>query len=343
MWHVNAGEKQTQASTGSKLSSATVTDAVDASAVLLKWAESHRDAWPVDNVRNRALRATLARSTRTLSAARELLRGSYGPQALALSRGLFEDMVVSHWMVHCRTQPWVERRLRNQHDYSRLVWHEVMRKHQGPSYEGFDRSERRRIGRRRLRLEQLFGKGAEQSWWARDIELRKDRKPGQRRYRTTNRRNLADLVNELESHPKLQQRWGPSLDEQGRETGQSMLRWAYDVPQRVNNQFVMHHTAHALASVTDERAGQVAFIDAADNEWLPQAGIFLCWTFMQLLALMVDHGAPQLADDLRKACTRPFALAFREVSDEQHRWARKHRNEPCPCGSGLKSKHCHAQ
>lgn len=318
-------------------------EAAEANSILLAWVRQRGDEWPVESVRDRALRATLARSTRTVAAANTLLEGSYGPQALALSRTLFEDMIVAHWMTYCRSQAWVERRLRNQHDYSRLIWHEVMRKHQGPDCDGLDPKERRRIGRRRPRLEALFGKGAEKSWWACDIELVKNRRPGQKPYKVRKTRSLSDLIDELETHPDLENRWGQSVDAEGEGSGQSMIRWAYDVPQRLNNQMMIHHTAHALASVTGEESGEVAFIDEADENWLSQAGAFIYWTYMQLTMLMVDHGAPQLADDMQRNCKRPFLLAFHELSDEQLHWAKKNRNKGCPCGSGWKSKFCHGQ
>jgi len=318
-------------------------EAVEANAILVGWVQDHANHWPVETVRDRALRATLARSTRTVSAASTLLEGSYGPQALALSRILLEDMIVSHWMVHCRTQAWVERRLRNQHDYSRLIWHEVMRTHEGPEYQGLEAEERRRIGRRRQRLQALFGKGAEVSWWARDIERVRNRQPGQRHYRITRTRSLSQLISDLETHPNLEDRWGRPAAAEAASAGQSIVRWAYDVPQRLNNQMTVHHTAHALAAVTDESTGEVVYIDEPDEEWLPQAGSFIYWTYMQLAMLMVNQSESDLADDLQRSCERPFFLAFRELTDQQLRWAKKNRNKPCPCGSGWKSKFCHAQ
>ncbi len=57
----------------------------------------------------------------------------------------------------------------------------------------------------------------------------------------------------------------------------------------------------------------------------------------------IDRPMRIMADELR--AKRPPANIMRHLAEEaleqQHRFARARRNDPCPCGSGRKFKHCH--
>ena len=49
-----------------------------------------------------------------------------------------------------------------------------------------------------------------------------------------------------------------------------------------------------------------------------------------------------IADDDATKSTQPAPEAPKAVSaDDPIRWGKTGRNEPCPCGSGKKFKHCH--
>jgi uncharacterized protein YecA (UPF0149 family) len=56
---------------------------------------------------------------------------------------------------------------------------------------------------------------------------------------------------------------------------------------------------------------------------------------------MVRTYQPELEDDFDQVFDPLFHLAFVTLTAEQLAWARNNRNEPCPCGSGIKSKKCH--
>jgi hypothetical protein len=61
------------------------------------------------------------------------------------------------------------------------------------------------------------------------------------------------------------------------------------------------------------------------------------WIFDNTLGLILDHFGIEVDDKTRNELFS--AKDFIELSDEQVRSSG--RNDPCPCGSGLKFKRCH--
>ena len=61
------------------------------------------------------------------------------------------------------------------------------------------------------------------------------------------------------------------------------------------------------------------------------------WIFDNTQGLVLDHFEIDVDDKTRKELFS--AKDFVELSDEQMRETK--RNDPCPCGSGLKFKRCH--
>ncbi len=114
-----------------------------------------------------------------------------------------------------------------------------------------------------------------------------------------------------------------------------------DIPNRFNNQ-ALHHSPSGLASYTELLTDGYEFDDRPSDKWVAQEQVFAYVAFSLLAQLMIDRYAPDLREGL-DALDPLFIRAFHELSPEQLEAARhgSNRNQPCPCGSGLKSKNCH--
>lgn len=122
------------------------------------------------------------------------------------------------------------------------------------------------------------------------------------------------------------------------EAARRTLHFFHDIAHRENNQ-VLHVSAAGLNANAE-------FSDDADNftirigprpDMLQRALFGSFWIFDNTLGLILDHFGIEVDDKTRNELFS--AKDFIELSDEQMRSTG--RNDPCPCGSGLKFKRCH--
>jgi hypothetical protein len=124
---------------------------------------------PVSPLEDLVLR-TLARGRGTYSTIVDLVETGRDPRAAVLSRSLFEDMVVAHWMVLHREDPdWLVRRFEDHRDAMRL-YDAAMRERVNWLPSGDDVSD---LAGREEALRQEFGQYAERDWWGQDRDGRR--------------------------------------------------------------------------------------------------------------------------------------------------------------------------
>lgn len=116
-----------------------------------------------------------------------------------------------------------------------------------------------------------------------------------------------------------------------------LLRFFRDIPHQANNR-ALHVTAQGLTSLVRGRDAEGVTLRAGPGpEMLEQALFGAFWIFAQILGLMFDHFAIEVDEETKgEVFSRsPFVT----LTQEQHR--NTGRNDPCPCGSGVKYKRCH--
>jgi hypothetical protein len=160
-----------------------------------------------------------------------------------------------------------------------------------------------------------------------DAEERKelDRLYGQWGSKSWSGINLHQRVGLVEHHWK---------DDAARQT----LRFFHDIAHRENNQTLHVSSAGFNANVEVSSEGdQLSFRVGPRLDALDRALFGSFWIFDNTIGLIFERFEIQLDDDMRKEV---FTLKdFVRLSDEQMRDTG--RNDPCPCGSGLKFKRCH--
>jgi hypothetical protein len=117
-----------------------------------------------------------------------------------------------------------------------------------------------------------------------------------------------------------------------------LLRFMLDFEHKANND-ILHVSASSLdASVAGLAEDRALFHLGPRSDDVRKAMYGSFWTFAQTLGLVIDHFSIPFENDAR---TEFFALRnFHDLGAEQLRGVG--RNNPCPCGSGLKFKRCHA-
>ena len=282
------------------------------------------------------MRLTFASATKTLGAICVLTERGYGADALKVCRSLFESMVVAYWAAHVADSEWVTTRMNEHQQFSSLVLIEVLERHPGWLPEGEQVQPTDFAVAERERLSAQFGNYCEESWWARDVERRPDG-----RWKRVYKRSLRTLVDELLAVPVLEGRLWQKAD--GEDVPTPFVEQMLDIPNRFNNQ-VLHHNPSGLVSYAELLPDGFEFDDEPSDKWVEQARVFAYVAFSLLAQLMIDRYAPDLRESL-DALDPLFISAFYELSDEHLDLARHgaNRNQPCPCGSGLKSKKCHGR
>lgn len=306
---------------------------------LVEWADENL-TWPVDDIFARVMRATFVEALRTCRAAAMLTREGFSREALKLGRSAFESVIVSYWAIHgAESEAWVIDRMRDHHRYNAALLLERLEEHNWPIPE-LDADAVPNIDADRDRLTALFGRHGEVSWWVRDIE----EKPGGG-WKVTRTRRLGGLVDELVTNPELEGvLWdlrAPENGEEGEPKTVAPIKTMEVVPQRLNNQF-LHHNPTGLASFVSVVDDEIVYEQGPSDEWLPQAQLFLYMCLSTQTQLMVTQYQPDLATEFDARFRPLFHRAYMRLEPHQLAWAENNRNEPCPCGSGLKSKRCHA-
>jgi Family of unknown function (DUF5677)/SEC-C motif len=123
-------------------------------------------------------------------------------------------------------------------------------------------------------------------------------------------------------------------DEAWRET----LHFFHDIAHRENNQ-VLHVSSAGLsanAEVSDDGDSFTLYLGPRPKG-LARTLFGAFWSFDNTVGLLLDHFEIEVDDKTRMEVFSP--KDFVKLSDEQMR--ETGRNDPCPCGSGLKFKRCH--
>jgi hypothetical protein len=164
--------------------------------------------------------ATAGRSEKTFEAILHLAANDYSQQAAMLIRSMFEDVVVTHWLLLHEDEGdhYGERFIRHQ-DAMELAADRVAERYGAP------RRDLSKIKPNEADLEAEFGPTAERSWWGRDCNGKANRLP--------------EMVNEVGTAQRF---WG-------RTHGQTpILKENYDMVIKWANQF-LHHTALGVTIV----------------------------------------------------------------------------------------------
>jgi hypothetical protein len=208
------------------------------------------------------LGVTFARTRATFAAAVLLTRDGYGPQAAMLARSIFEDLVLSFWMTWCARPQWVEARLQAQRRHRQML--------EEPRPEDAALNDEREL------YDALFGVYGQASWWSRSVTEVDGARPGERRWRVSERRQLDTLLDLLQA---TAERVGPSATRDQQEYLGGVvrrLRYLYARVNRVNNDF-LHHSVAGISAV-DERVANEATL-------MVRSALFM--TFDPLLSLLV--------------------------------------------------------
>lgn len=124
------------------------------------------------------------------------------------------------------------------------------------------------------------------------------------------------------------------------EVAREDLRFFRDIAQRQNNQ-TLHVSASSLnATVEHVDDDWIRYrMGPRHDGWLAVALFGAFWTFTQTITLVIDEMEWPMSDNER---ARLFGFrAFITLTDEQMKTTG--RNDPCPCGCGLKFKRCHGR
>jgi hypothetical protein len=298
------------------------------------WALGHRDRWPSENPFDRVLRLTFTSATKTLGAVGVLTEQGYGADALKLCRSLVESMLVAYWAVFVAEPDWVTSRMEEHQQFAALILIEALEKHPGWLPEGEHVEPPEYAVAERARLTAQFGTYCQESWWAVDVKP----KPSGG-WKQDSKRSLPTLVAELMEVPELEGRLWQQADDENSPT--PFVEQLIDIPNRFNNQ-ILHHNPSGLASYAKLGSEGYEFDDQPSEKWVAQAQVFAYVAFSLLAQLMTDRYAADARETLDQLDPM-FISAFLTLSSEQLTFARRgaNRNQPCPCGSGLKCKRCH--
>lgn len=136
--------------------------------------------------------------------------------------------------------------------------------------------------------------------------------------------SVYELLNDVEHH------WG---DEDGRASLWTFYRVAY-----LDSNLTLHSSAWSLTTGVTSAPDGTHFPAGPSNYAVAQALYGAYWSYAQTLRLTIEHFGMPSADDLENVFQKGHP-AFVELTSEMTRAVG--RNDPCPCGSGLKFKRCH--
>jgi Family of unknown function (DUF5677)/SEC-C motif len=156
-----------------------------------------------------------------------------------------------------------------------------------------------------------------------DERLALDRKYGRFGHKSWTEINLHDRVSAVEHH------WG---EDQGRGT----LHFFHDIAHRENNQ-TLHVSSASLGKNLQFYDGEVGLTVGPREDMVDRALFGSFWILDATIGLLLDRFEIDLDEATRAAIFSP--CDFISLGDEQTRDVG--RNDPCPCGSGIKFKRCH--
>lgn len=199
---------------------------------------------------------TYARATSTFTAIHGLVTNEHPLQAAMLSRPLFEDMVVAHWVaLHAEDPDWLIERFLDHRDAMRLAEARARRK------IGWSEPDLDDIIEREAELMDEYGDYAQKDWWGKHKNGSRVTVP-----------RLVDLLSDAE-------RFQPRLKGE-----QPILQQYYAVVQKFATQ-CLHHTAVGM-EVQLTREGGVPVIAPLPDETQVLAASY--WTYGQLVYLVLE-------------------------------------------------------
>ena len=112
-----------------------------------------------------------------------------------------------------------------------------------------------------------------------------------------------------------------------------------DIPHKIDNLW-LHPSSFALKRSVESKNGGQSFTYGPSGFWVPQALFFGCWNLGQLIGLVIDYCKPSAVDaeSFQRKAFGPACAKFIVLTPDEMKAGR---NDPCPCGSGLKFKRCH--
>jgi Family of unknown function (DUF5677) len=227
----------------------------------------------VDTPVQQIIAGTLARMHETLRAISHLVPSDMPTQAAMLTRPLFEDMVVSHWLADQNDPSFLVERFLAHRDAIALLRRRLANEHAWAI--GVDPvDEVDVLVRQEQRLVAEFGPAANRDWWARDAEGK--------------RVGLNDVVKRLEASKRFVPRFSGGEEN-------LLVRW-HRVVQKWSTQY-LHHTAMGLPLAVRSDGPPGEFEDPLLPFWVCFSSF---WTFGQqvYLILAFDGEEPDYFDEL---------------------------------------------
>jgi hypothetical protein len=267
------------------------------------WRESRGNRGEADRI----ITLSVARGMTTFKACQRMILGGFGREAQMLNRAMFEGMAVAHWVAANPDEAGIRFREANEFEIH------LMRKRVAeidpdleiPAGPGQLTPEAIKSAERK------FGRNNERLW--------------------TGHRNVWELID--------------AIEDQWEEPGRSALRvYLRDEHQRNSKQ--MHASASALFGLAlDPQASQeghqgMTVRIGPGPEEIDGALLGAFFSHSNLLSLVISHyelGAE--AEAAMKRVTIENQSAFAVIDPELAKSIG--RNDPCPCESGRKFKHCH--
>jgi hypothetical protein len=199
---------------------------------------------------------TCARAFSTLSGVHGSIANEHPLQAAMLSRPLFEDMVVSHWVaLHDDDPDWLIERFLDHRDAMRLAEARARRE------IGWSEPDVSDIAHREAELIAEYGRYAERDWWGKNKDGTRITMP-----------RLVELLSEAKRfHPRFKGE-------------QPILEQYYAVIQKFASQ-CLHHTAAGM-EVQLARGGGMPGIAPLPDETQMLAAAY--WTYGQLVYLVLE-------------------------------------------------------
>jgi Family of unknown function (DUF5677)/SEC-C motif len=246
---------------------------------------------------------TFARGTKTFGAALLLCDRGYGEQAAMLNRSLFEHAVVAWWMHNHDDPDALMEQVRRHHDHAAVLYSRRSQLH--PELELDPSIDAEHFTPAYVaELDKQFGEHGG-TWY---------------------RKSMDQLVREVE-----QRREQPCPD----------LLWKlFRFVNNWNNE-MLHHSAVGLndAIVWKDPADAPILRLGPDRRWTQAALWAAHWSYGLLVLCALGQLSPDRAQGFN-AVLNDLGFRYRTITEEQAHGIG--RNDPCPCGSEKKFKHCHA-
>jgi hypothetical protein len=245
---------------------------------------------------------TFARGTQTFRAVLLLCDRGYGVQAGMLNRSLFEHAVVLWWMHLHDDREWLMERIRKHHEHSRVLWDRAAQAH--PELELPTATKMRPLDEEAIaELDGLFGPHGN----------------------TWHGESLAKLVRTVE------ERWT--------EPYQGMFWKFFRFVNQWNNS-MLHHSAAGITDAIDWATPNAAPVLrlGPDRAWAGASLWAAHWCYGLLVLCTLRELSADRADGFRELLD---SLGVRYLTITRSQVDGLSRNDPCPCGSGRKLKHCH--